>query len=103
MPTCRLVDFDSKNLAFQPLRSNEGGKGKTAYINVRGGENLFQCPRVRMPFALKPGMGETTVKVSRLAREHAFAPPLTPPPTAVHEDEARVHDQPRRYGAGSCH
>lgn len=68
MPTCRLVDFDSKNLAFQPLRSNEGGKGKTAYINVRGGENLFQCPRVRMPFALKPGMGETTVKVRHMSR-----------------------------------
>ena len=76
MPTCRLVDFDSKNLAFQPLRSNEGGKGKTAYINVRGGENLFQCPRVRMPFALKPGMGETTVKVSLArARELAAAHP----------------------------
>ena len=63
MPTTRFVDLDTKNLAFQPLRSNDGGKGKTAYINVKNGDNAFQCVRARMPFALKPGMGETVVKV----------------------------------------
>jgi hypothetical protein len=63
MPTSRFIDFDTRNLAFQPLRANDGGKGKTAYINVKGGDNAFQCVRARMPFALKPGMGETTVQV----------------------------------------
>lgn len=49
------ADFNAKNISIQPLRNNEGGKGKTAYINIAGGDNLFQGEECRVQFAAKPG------------------------------------------------
>ena len=50
-------DFHAGNVQIQPLTLNPGGKGKSAWINMKD-NNLFEGEEFRVSFAPKPGMNE---------------------------------------------
>lgn len=58
-PARFVTNFKPENVQVQPLSLNPGGKGKTAWINMKDGINLFQGEEGRANFSIKPGMGDT--------------------------------------------
>ena len=52
--------FRKDEVVVQPLKVNDGGKGKSAYVNMKK-NNLFEGEECRVTFAPKPGMNETKV------------------------------------------
>jgi hypothetical protein len=53
-------DFSPSSMQIQPLTLNPGGKGKSAWVNMKD-TNLFEGEEFRVNFAPKPGMNELKV------------------------------------------
>ena len=53
--------FAKENVVVQPLRVNEGGKGRTAWINMKNGSNVFEGVWNRVNWAPKPGMDQVKI------------------------------------------
>jgi len=56
-PTRFSSNFHAANVQIQPLTLNPGGKGKSAWVNMKD-TNLFEGEEFRVNFAPKPGMNE---------------------------------------------
>lgn len=50
--------FASQDVIIQPLKLNDNGKGKSAWINMKQGGNLFEGDWFRVNWAPKPGMDQ---------------------------------------------
>jgi hypothetical protein len=54
--------FNAVNMQIQPLQVNPGGQGKTAWVQMKDGNSLFEGPDFRVNFPPKPSIKETEVK-----------------------------------------
>lgn len=54
--------FHAANMQIQPLQLNPGGQGKTAWVQMKDGNSLFEGPDFRVNFPPKPSQKETEVK-----------------------------------------
>jgi hypothetical protein len=58
-PARFITHFKPENVQVQPLTLNPGGKGKTAWLNMKDNVNLFQGEDFKVSFSVKPGMNDT--------------------------------------------